>query len=191
MPNLLYQFIDHWIVDGFSIQDVRDILLEFLAVIGAIVLLVVIIVAMIKAPMLLGHGSIEMSIFSVFVLVHVVMNILDEFIWFTSEFYPIWKILKDTSLLIGAIVMMVGFFRFFIFSARLFGTEPMKEKEDDDDDDDEDDDILREAVEEVAEAIDEADEGFTEDEIIEEVIVKMLMTTLSKILLKKSQKKLL
>ncbi len=97
MPNLLYQFIDHWIVDGFSIQDVRDILLEFLAVIGAIVLLVVIIIAMIKAPMLIGHGSIEMSIFSVFVLVHVVMNILDEFIWFTTEFYPIWKILKETN----------------------------------------------------------------------------------------------
>ena len=153
-----------------------DILLEFLAGIAFIFLLVVVIIAMIKAPMLIGHGSIEMSIFVFFGLIHSAMNLADEFLWFTQDFYKIWKALKDLSLLLGAIVLLVGFFRFFQFSARLFGSEPAKDEDDDDDDE------LEEAVEEVTEIIDETDKGFTEDVIIEEVVEEVVEETLEDVL---------
>ncbi len=175
MASFLYDFIDHWIIDDFDIQNIRDILLEFLAVIAFVFLLVVIIIAMIKAPMLIGHGSIEMSIFVVFGLIHAVMNILDEFIWFTEQFYPIWKTIKDLFLLIGAIVLMVGFYRFFIFSARLFGTDSKKEKEDIKEEKIEE---MEEAIEEVAEEIEETEEDLTEDEIVDDVIEEVVEETL-------------
>lgn len=128
MVSFLMDIIDYWIIE-FDLQGIRDILLEFLAVIAFIFLLVVIIIAMIRAPMLIGHGSIEMGIFVIFGLIHSVMNMFDEFIRFTSEFYTIWKLMKDLFLLIGVIILIVGFFRFFRFSARLFGTDTDEENE--------------------------------------------------------------
>ncbi|NHJ84441.1 MAG: hypothetical protein FK734_03215 [Asgard group archaeon] len=124
MPaHLLGQFIDHWITDGFSIQDIRDILLEFLAVIAFLFLLVVVIIALTKAPILNSHGSIEVLIFVLLGLIHAVMNVLDEFIWFVDVFYvKVWKPIKDITLLLGAVLLLIGFFRFFLFSERLFGT---------------------------------------------------------------------
>ncbi|MHA1125129.1 MAG: hypothetical protein ACTSO7_02415 [Candidatus Heimdallarchaeota archaeon] len=175
MVNLLYDFIDEHLYT-FSRQAVLDILLEFLAGLAFLFLLGVVIFAMIKAPMLVKHGSIEMFVFVFFGLIHSAMNLADEFIWFTEDFYKIWKILKDLSLLLGAIILMVGFYRFFIFSARLFGTESDKEEDDDDEDE------LEEVVEEVAEAIEEADEDFTEDEIIDEVVEEVAEETLEDVL---------
>jgi len=56
------------------------------------------------------------------------MNLFDEFAWFTQEFYYFWKVTQDVTLLVGAIILVVGFFRFFAFSARLFGVEPKEEE---------------------------------------------------------------
>lgn len=156
MPNLLASVVDQWLTT-FDLQAVRDILLEFLAFIAFVFLLIVIIFAMIKAPMLIGHGSIEMGVFVLLGLTHSVMNMLDEFVWFTSEFYTIWKLIKDLCLLVGAIVLMVGFFRFFIFSARLFGTEPEKDEKG-----------IAAVAEDFTEVAD-IEEVPTEDEVVEEV----------------------
>lgn len=122
MPLSLAAIVERWLTE-FDLSAVRDIMLEFLAVIAFLFLLAVLIIAMIKAPILSKHGSIEMMFFVILGLVHATMNILDEFVWFTQEFYDIWKIMKDLFLLVGAIILVVGFFRFFLFSTRLFGTE--------------------------------------------------------------------
>ncbi len=122
MPTIA-AFIDHWITE-FNLSDVRDIILESLAIVAFLFLLVVIIIAMTKAPMLIGHGSIEMFIFVILDLAHAGMNLFDEFAWITN--YDLWKSLKDIFLLAGAVVLVIGFFRFFLFSARLFGEDIKK-----------------------------------------------------------------
>ncbi|NHJ04518.1 MAG: hypothetical protein EAX90_06825 [Candidatus Heimdallarchaeota archaeon] len=122
----LAAILERWITE-FNLSAVRDIMLEFLAVIAFLFLLAVLIIAMIKAPILSKHGSIEMIVFVILGLIHATMNVFDEFAWFTQEFYDIWKILKDLCLLLGAIILVVGFFRFFLFSTRLFGTEKIEE----------------------------------------------------------------
>ena len=114
--------VERYIVE-FDLNAVRDILLEFLAVIGFIFLLIVIIIALVKAPILTGHGSIEMFIFVILGIIHSIMNFVDECIYFTANAYNVWKIIKDATLLTGAVLLLIGFFRFFIFSARLFGIE--------------------------------------------------------------------
>ncbi|MEA2070259.1 MAG: hypothetical protein U9O98_03120 [Asgard group archaeon] len=121
MWRLTFQtIIDHWVTD-FDIQAVRDIFLESLAVIGFLFILVVSIISMSKAPILVTHGSLEIFAFNLFGLIHTIMNVFDEFAWFTDVAYNIWKILKDLSLLLAAVILVIGFFRFTIFSARLFG----------------------------------------------------------------------
>ena len=110
--------IDHWITD-FDLQAVRDILLEGLAVIAFLFLLVVLIIAMARAPILISRGSIEIFIFVLLGLTHSIMNVFDEFAWITN--YNYWKLSKEILLLVGAVLLVIGFFRFFIFSARLFG----------------------------------------------------------------------
>ena len=119
--------IEQWLT-SFDISDVRDILLEFLALIAFLFLLIVLLVAFSKAPMLIKHGSIEMFSFVILGFIHASMNLFDEFAWFTQEFYNFWKMTKDITLLVGAIVLVIGFFRFFAFSARLFGVEPEEEE---------------------------------------------------------------
>lgn len=118
--TLFAAILENWITE-FDLQALRDIMLEFLAVIAFIFLLVVVIISMKKAPMLIKHGSIEMFTFVILGIIHASMNLFDEFAWFTQEFYNIWKIIKDITLLLGAVILVVGFFRFFVFSARLFG----------------------------------------------------------------------
>ena len=112
----------------FSLSNIRDILLEFLALIAFVFLIIVVIIANFKAPILIKHGSIEMIVFVVLGFIHAFLNLFDEFVYFTQEFYNIWKITKDVTLLLGAIALVIGFFRFFAFSARLFGAEPEPEK---------------------------------------------------------------
>ncbi|HUU79034.1 MAG TPA: hypothetical protein VMX55_11870 [candidate division Zixibacteria bacterium] len=126
MPLHLTAILERWITE-FNLSAVRDIMLEFLAVIAFLFLLAVLIIAMIKAPILSKHGSIEMIIFVILGLIHATMNVFDEFAWFTQEFYDVWKTLKDLCLLVGAIILVIGFFRFFLFSTRLFGTEKIEE----------------------------------------------------------------
>jgi len=58
-----------------------------------------------------------------------IMNVIDEFIWFTVKGYKYWKLSKDLLLLVGAVILVVGFFRFFVFSARLFGNKPAEKYE--------------------------------------------------------------
>lgn len=117
MPEL-NAFIDHWIT-SFDLQAVRDILLEFLAVLGFLFLFVALIIALIKAPILFKHGSLEILFFVIFGFISAVMNVFDEFAWLT--YYSYWKLTKDLLLLIGAVLLVVGFSRFFLFSTRLFG----------------------------------------------------------------------
>ena len=117
MPTIA-GIVDHWLTE-FDLSDVRDIILESLAVVAFLFLLVVVIIAMTKAPMLIGHGSIEMFIFVILGLAHAGMNLFDEFAWIAN--YEVWKALKDSFLLAGAVILVIGFFRFFLFSARLFG----------------------------------------------------------------------
>ena len=128
MPLNFAAILKYW-VTNFSVSDVRDILLEFLAGIAFLFLLAVVIIAIIRAPILAKHGSIEMLSFVILGLIHSTMNVFDEFAWFTQEFYEIWKLIKDLCLLIGAILLVIGFFRFFIFSTRLFGIEKFEESE--------------------------------------------------------------
>lgn len=118
-------FIDHWIVT-FDLSAVRDILLESLAIVAFIFLFVAVLISMAKAPMLVKHGSIEMFGFVILGLIHSIMNLFDEFAWLT--YYSEWKMAKDLVLLVGAILLLVGFFRFFLFSARLFGIEDKSTK---------------------------------------------------------------
>jgi hypothetical protein len=110
--------VDHWITD-FDLQAVRDILLEGLAFVAFLFLLIVLIIAMARAPILISRGSLEIFIFVLLGLTHSVMNVIDEFAWITN--YNYWKLSKEILLLTGAVLLVIGFFRFFIFSARLFG----------------------------------------------------------------------
>ncbi|NHJ40094.1 MAG: hypothetical protein FK731_08680 [Asgard group archaeon] len=114
--------IDHW-VTTFDWQAIRDILLESLAGLAFIFLLVAIIIAMSRSPILSKHGSIEILFFVIFGLIHSIMNVFDEFAWFLPDAYNYWKLSKDIILLVGVILLIVGFFRFFAFSSRLFGKE--------------------------------------------------------------------
>lgn len=120
MIKLILAFIETWLTE-FDLQDIRDILLESLAVIAFLFLLVVVIIAMAKSPILNKHGSIEILFFVIFGLIHSAMNVFDEFAWIGP--YDYWKLSKDIILLAGAVILMVGFFRFFAFSSRLFGKE--------------------------------------------------------------------
>ncbi len=120
--------VERWLTD-FDFSAVRDILLEFLALIAFMFLLVVLLIAASKTPILLKHGFIEALIFVILGFIHAIMNLFDEFVWFTNNFYKFWKVTKDVTLLIGAIILVVGFFRFFAFSARLFGVEPQENEE--------------------------------------------------------------
>ena len=120
--------IEEWHT-SFDISAVRDILLEFLALIAFLFLLVVLLIAASKTPILLKHGFFEAFSFVSLGFIHASMNLFDEFVRFTQEFYYFWKITKDLTLLVGAIILVVGFFRFFAFSARLFGIEPKNEEE--------------------------------------------------------------
>ncbi|MBN1327859.1 MAG: hypothetical protein JXA54_00165 [Candidatus Heimdallarchaeota archaeon] len=115
----LNSFIDHWITT-FDLQAVRDILLEFLAVIGFIFLFAALIIAISKAPILLKHGSLEILFFVIFGFISSCMDVFDEFAWLGS--YSYWKLVKDLLLLVGAVLLVIGFSRFFWFSSRLFGT---------------------------------------------------------------------
>ncbi|MFW9922879.1 MAG: hypothetical protein ACFFDW_06270 [Candidatus Thorarchaeota archaeon] len=125
MAYIFAAFIDHWI-ETFSLSAVRDILLESLAIIAFIFLFVALLISMAKAPMLVKHGSIEMFGFVILGLIHSIMNLFDEFAWLT--YYSEWKLAKDLVLLIGAVLLLIGFFRFFLFSARLFGIEDKSTK---------------------------------------------------------------
>jgi hypothetical protein len=120
LKHIVLSVVEQWI-DSFSQSDVRDLMLEELAVVGFLFLLVVVILAQYKSPILSSHGFIEMMVFIIFGLTSTVMDIIDEFIWFTQDFYNAWKLTKDLLLLLGAIVLVIGFLRFFQFSARLFG----------------------------------------------------------------------
>lgn len=126
MTFLFGAVLDHWITD-FDTTAIVDIALECLAVVGFLFLLGVLIFALRKAPILLGHGSIEIIIFILLGLASSIMDVFDEFAWFTSDFYNGWKFTKDFLLLLGALILVVGFFRFFLFSARLFGVSPEEE----------------------------------------------------------------
>lgn len=121
MIKLILAFIETWLTE-FDLQAIRDIMLESLAVIAFIFLLIVVIIAMARSPILNKHGSIEILLFVIFGLVHSAMNVFDEFAWIGP--YDYWKLSKDIILLLGAILLIVGFFRFFAFSSRLFGKEP-------------------------------------------------------------------
>ena len=120
--------VEQWLTE-FDLSAVRDIMLEFLALMAFLFLIFILVIAISKAPILIKHGSIEMIVFVVLGFIHATMNLFDEFVWFTQEFYNAWKIIKDLTLLVGAIVLVVGFFRFFAFSARLFGAEPVEKEE--------------------------------------------------------------
>ncbi|MBD3190749.1 MAG: hypothetical protein GF308_08895 [Candidatus Heimdallarchaeota archaeon] len=128
MAFLFGAAIDHWITD-FDTTAIVDIVLESLTVVGFLFLLGIFIFALRKAPILLGHGSIEIIVFIFLGLASVSMDVFDEFAWFTSDFYNGWKFTKDFLLLLGALVLVIGFFRFFLFSARLFGVTPEPEEE--------------------------------------------------------------
>jgi uncharacterized membrane protein len=121
MIKLILTFIETWLTE-FDLQAIRDIMLESLAVIAFIFLLIVVIIAMTRSPILNKHGSIEILCFVIFGLIHSAMNVFDEFAWIGP--YDYWKLSKDIILLLGAILLIVGFFRFFAFSSRLFGKEP-------------------------------------------------------------------
>jgi hypothetical protein len=123
MIRLLLSIIETWITE-FDLQAIRDIMLESLAMVAFIFLLIVVIIALARSPILNKHGSIEILFFVIFGLIHSIMNIFDEFAWFTETAYNYWKLSKDIILLLGAILLIVGFFRFFAFSSRLFGKEP-------------------------------------------------------------------
>jgi hypothetical protein len=127
MFEMFLAIIDHWITT-FDWQAIRDILLESLAGVAFIFLLIVVIIAMRKSPILSTHGSIEILLFVVLGLVHSIMNVFDEFAWFTFEAYNYWKLSKDIILLVGAVLLIIGFFRFFIFSSRLFGIDTQKDE---------------------------------------------------------------
>ena len=124
---MLASVVEQWLTD-FDFSAVRDILLEFLALIAFLFLLVVLFIAASKTPILLKHGFLEAFTFVILGFISVSMDLFDEFVWFTQEFYNFWKITKDVTLLVGAIVLVIGFFRFFAFSARLFGVEPQEEE---------------------------------------------------------------
>ncbi|HUT80095.1 MAG TPA: hypothetical protein VMZ29_02750 [Candidatus Bathyarchaeia archaeon] len=119
MLKLNASFIDHWITT-FDLQAVRDILLESLAVLGFLFLSVALIIALAKAPILLRHGSLEILFFVIFGFISSCMNVFDEFAWLGP--YSYWKLAKDLILLGGAVLLVIGFSRFFWFSSRLFGT---------------------------------------------------------------------
>lgn len=127
MSYILASVVEQWIT-SFDFSAVRDILLEFLALIAFLFLLVVLLISASKTPILLKHGFLEAFTFVILGFIHASMNLFDEFVWFTQEFYYFWKITKDVTLLIGAIILVIGFFRFFAFSARLFGVEPQEEE---------------------------------------------------------------
>ncbi|MHA1826110.1 MAG: hypothetical protein ACTSUA_05570 [Candidatus Heimdallarchaeota archaeon] len=120
MTWTIQAFIDHWIIPS-SWQDYRDIVMESLTVLAFLFLLVVIIISMKKSPILNKHGSIEFLFFVILGFVHATMNVFDEFAWIGP--YTYWKLGKDLTLLFAAIILVVGFFRFFTFSWRLLGEE--------------------------------------------------------------------
>ncbi|NHJ47441.1 MAG: hypothetical protein FK733_06620 [Asgard group archaeon] len=122
MTGMSLAVIDHWITT-FDWQAIRDILLESLAILGFIFLLIVVIIAMKRSPILTSHGSIEILFFVILGLCTSIMNVLDEFIWFHNIAFKYWKLSKGIILLVGAVILIVGFFRFFAFSSRLFGEE--------------------------------------------------------------------
>jgi len=124
MSWTLLAFIDHWILPS-GWQDYRDIIMESLAVLAFLFLLAVIIISLRKSPILSRHGSIEFLFFVIFGFIHSVMNVFDEFAWIGP--YTYWKFGKDLALLLAAVILVIGFFRFFAFSWRLFGEEEQKE----------------------------------------------------------------
>jgi hypothetical protein len=130
MMNLvtICAIIEEWLTE-FDLSDVRDIMLEFLALIGFLFLLGAVIIAMVKAPILVKHGSIEIVSFVVLGTISAIMDLFDEFAWFTQTAYDVWKWIKDILLLLGAVLLVIGFFRFFMFSSRLFGKFPEESSE--------------------------------------------------------------
>jgi len=100
--------------------------LDLLTVVGFVLLLVVVIYAARRYPMIERKRTFyPLLISAVFGIISSAMDAFDEWFWFTpGEFYDyVWKPIRLWLFLIGIFLLIVAFSQFYDFSRRLFGEE--------------------------------------------------------------------
>ena len=74
-----------------------------------------------RTPIFMGKGYHELSSFMIVGIILYVIEVFDNWVWFTTEFYRVvWKPIKMTLSLIAVILLLLGFRRFYKFSDALF-----------------------------------------------------------------------
>ena len=74
-----------------------------------------------RNPVFMGKGYHELVAFMVVGIILYVIEVFDNWVWFTTEFYRVvWKPIKMSLSLIAMILLLLGFRRFYRFSDILF-----------------------------------------------------------------------
>ncbi len=74
-----------------------------------------------RTPIFMGKGYHELLAFMVVGIFLYIIEVIDNWIWFTTEFYRIvWKPVKMVLSLVAVLLLLLGFRRFYKFSDALF-----------------------------------------------------------------------
>ncbi|MHA2426313.1 MAG: hypothetical protein ACXAEF_16105 [Candidatus Thorarchaeota archaeon] len=104
--------------------EILKALLDISTVAAFVIVLVVIIIAKNRYPMMERRRTIwPLILFALFGVVSMGMDAFDEFFWFSPKaFYDfIWKPFRLFLFLIGIFILVFAFIQFYGFSERLFG----------------------------------------------------------------------
>jgi len=74
-----------------------------------------------KTPVFMGKGYHELLTFMILGIVLYIIEVFDNWVWFTTEFYRVvWKPIKMTLSFIIVVLLLLGFRKFYRFSDILF-----------------------------------------------------------------------
>lgn len=111
------------IIEQFITPDAADVALEGLALVFFVVVLIAAIRARKIYPAMGGLGWESLLAAVTFGIFSSAQDVVDEFIWFTSASYGVWKNIKTATIMISLILFAYYFFTLYRFSGRLWGKE--------------------------------------------------------------------
>lgn len=111
------------IVENFVSPNVADVVLEGMALILFLVLFIAALRARKIYPAIGGLGWESMILAIVFGIFSSAQDVFDEFVWFTTNAYAVWKNIKTATIMISLILFAYYFLTLYRFSGRIWGKE--------------------------------------------------------------------